>query len=279
MSKILELFNHSQKNSTKWKKYFKVYDDIFKKYQSKKITFVEVGILDGGSLELWKNFFHKDSRIIGVDFNPECKKLNIEGVEIVIGDQSDENFWDNFFKNIGKIDILLDDGGHTNLQQITTTIKSIKNINDDGMLVIEDTHTSYQSEFNNPSSYSFINFSKKLIDDLNYKHPNMPKFRFSLNDFIYSIQYFESLVVFNINRKETYINTKIYNLPRVYEQGIKDFRYKNSLFDKFKSNRYTNLIKKLIKIKLLSPIYKTIILVIKKINGFIDKKKYKKYFK
>ena len=30
-------------------------------------------------------------------------------------------------------------------------------INDDGILIFEDTHTSYLKEFGNPSKYSFIN--------------------------------------------------------------------------------------------------------------------------
>ena len=64
---------------------------------------------------------------------------------------------------------ILDDGGHSNDQQISTTINTIPNINDDGLLVIEDTHTSYMQQFGNPHKYSFINFSKKIIDEINFK--------------------------------------------------------------------------------------------------------------
>ena len=147
------------------------------------LTFVEVGILDGGSLEIWKKFFHPDSRIIGIDFNPECKKFEKNGIEVFIGDQSDEKFWDDFYNKIGKVDILLDDGGHTNMQQIITTLKSIPNINDDGILMVEDTHASYMTEFGNPGKYSFINFSKKLIDDVNFKYPKLGNFKLSLNNY------------------------------------------------------------------------------------------------
>ena len=161
--KTYDLFIQSEKYSTKWEKYFDVYDSVFEKYRDKKITFVEVGVFNGGSLEIWKKYFHPESRIIGIDLNPECKKFEKNGIEIFIGDQSSKNFWDDFYKKVGKIDILLDDGGHTNIQQTITSVKSIPNINDNGVLLIEDTHSSYMNEFGNPSRYSFINFTNSFI--------------------------------------------------------------------------------------------------------------------
>ena len=121
MTSILKLFLNSKKFSTKYKKYFDVYEEIFKDFINKEITFVEVGILNGGSLQMWKEYFGPNARIIGIDLNPECKKFEEDGIEIFIGDQSDPKFWDDFYNKVGPIDILLDDGGHTSLQQIITT--------------------------------------------------------------------------------------------------------------------------------------------------------------
>ena len=53
------------------------------------------------------------------------------------------------------IDILLDDGGHTNRANNNENIK-------DGLLIIEDTHASYMKEFGNPSDSSQVNFQKKI---------------------------------------------------------------------------------------------------------------------
>ena len=72
----------------------------------------------------------------------------------------------NFYNKVGKIDILLDDGGHYNKQQIITLNSSIPNITDGGMIVVEDCHASYMSEFGNPSKFSFMNFSKYIIDKI-----------------------------------------------------------------------------------------------------------------
>ena len=60
--------------TTKHKNYFKIYDHIFKKYIGKKIILVEIGVLNGGSLFMWRNFFNGNAEIIGVDLNPNAKK-------------------------------------------------------------------------------------------------------------------------------------------------------------------------------------------------------------
>ena len=85
-------------------------------------------------LIIYLNYFG----IILVNFQ---KQKNLKKIfKICIGDQSNPVFWKNFYKKFGKIDILIDDGGHTNLQQITTLMESINHINYGGMIVVEDTH-------------------------------------------------------------------------------------------------------------------------------------------
>ena len=78
---------------------------------------------------MWRDYLGENARIIGIDLNPEAKIFEKEGFEIFIGDQQSPKFWDYFFHEVGKIDILLDDGGHTNEQQIMTTEKCLENIN------------------------------------------------------------------------------------------------------------------------------------------------------
>ena len=240
-SKLKDLFNKSNKKSIKWEKYFFFYEQIFSKFRDKKITFVEIGVLDGGSLEIWKKYFGDESRIIGIDKNPECKKLENKNFEIYIGSQSDPNFWKNFYNDIGSVDIVLDDGGHTNDQQIITLVESIKNINDGGIHIVEDVHSSYQKQYGNPCKFSFINFSKKIIDDINFKFPNMKKFDYSLNGYIYSVEFFESIVAFKINRKLCYENNMLISngmssniLDVTLDKKIFDFRSKYKFLYKFK---------------------------------------------
>ncbi len=235
MSEIQKLFNKSQFSSSKYKKYFSNYDEILAKFKGKDIKIIEIGVQDGGSLEIWKEYFGINSKIFGIDLNPECKKFEKDNIKIFIGSQSSEKFWINLFNQVGKVDLIIDDGGHTNRQQIITAISCIPNIKDGGFLVTEDVHSSYLKRFNNPSKYSFINFVKKTIDDLNYTYPNLSKFNYSLNKYVYSIQNFESISVFYVDRNKCNVNEIITNNGKKFFH--EDYRKKDISFTKRSKNR------------------------------------------
>ena len=55
--------------------------NIFSKYRNKEITFIEIGVLNGGSLFMWRDYFGPHARIIGIDLNPEIK-VGKDGFEI-----------------------------------------------------------------------------------------------------------------------------------------------------------------------------------------------------
>ena len=192
-----------------------------------------MGIFGGGSLSMWKKYFHPKSRIIGIDLNPKSKKYEKFGYEIYIGDQEDEKFWNKFYREVGKIDILLDDGGHTDLRQAQTLISSISKIKENGLIVIEDIHTSYFTEFGNPSKNSFINYSKKIIDLINFRYSGLNKNIKNKNKIykllernIFSISFFESIVAFRINSKKNILSKAIWNRKKV--ENILDYRYKKN---------------------------------------------------
>jgi hypothetical protein len=91
MLENLEVFNAYQKSpflSLKHSQYFQVYEELLSRYRNKRFTFVEIGVLNGGSLFMWRNFFGKEARIIGIDLNPLAKKWEDDGFEIHIGSQS-----------------------------------------------------------------------------------------------------------------------------------------------------------------------------------------------
>lgn len=232
-SDIYKYFIESPYNSVKVSSYFEVYEELFSKYRGKSLTFVEVGVLDGGSLFMWRKYFGPQARIIGIDFNPQAQRLTSDGFEIFIGNQADPNFWRNFFAMVGEVDILLDDGGHTYEQQITTATHSIAHIANGGLLVIEDTCTSYMSDFGYPSKYSFIEWAKKRVDLINLRFECRDQTK--LGDFgslVKSISFFESIVAFKIDRNLRLTTTNIENGNLKFD--AEDFRYFNQDSDKSK---------------------------------------------
>ena len=229
---IYRLFKKSKKYSIKWSSYFQVYEKIFSKYRNKKIKFVEIGVANGGSLFMWKKYFGKKAKIIGIDLNPKVKKLEKNGFKIYIGNQSDKKFWDNFYKKEGKVDLILDDGGHKNLQQISTVHHSLPYVKDGGKIVVEDTGTSYvKKEFNNPSKYSFINYAKNIIDVIHRRSPLLKKELNFYSKKIFLVEFFESIVVFSINSKKCVRNKEVYNDAQ--NEWAIDYRH-NEYFGKLK---------------------------------------------
>jgi cephalosporin hydroxylase len=104
----------------KWQHYFDIYDNHFSRFRDSAINLLEFGVSHGGSLQMWKHYFGKNSKIYGVDINPQCKNSEEDQITIFIGDQSDKHFVSSLAKKFPLIDIVIDDGGHTMKQQINT---------------------------------------------------------------------------------------------------------------------------------------------------------------
>lgn len=230
MKKLIKSFKNAPKYSIKWSNYFEIYENLFKKFVNKKITFVEIGIGNGGSLFMWKKFFGKKARIIGIELNPDAKKLEKFGFEIFIGDQSDPFFWKKFYKKVGKIDVLLDDGGHKNIQQITSFMESYNNINQNGIIVVEDTHTSYMKKkgFKNPSNYSFINFCNLIIENLHRRNPSANKSLNILSKKVDSIYFYDSIVSINFGQFKKLNQTRLLENNKKLRNYFIDFRHKGN---------------------------------------------------
>ena len=233
MNKIFKLFKSSPHSSLKWNNYFEIYETSLKKFINKKVTLVEIGIGNGGSLFMWKKFLGNKAKIIGIDLNPDAKKFEKFGFKIFIGDQADPNFWKKFYSKNGKIDILIDDGGHTNLQQITALMESIENIKNDGLIIIEDTHTSFMNYkgFKNPSDYSLINFTNKIIENLHRRNPMIKKKMNLFSKKISSIEYFDSIVIIKISNKKYSYSKNLHNNKKL-NSFFTDYRFKRTIIKK-----------------------------------------------
>ena len=181
---------------SKWWHYFEIYDRHFSKYRNKDIVILEIGVLNGGSLRMWKEYFGPGAKIYGIDINPACKQLETDGVEIFIGSQTDAAFLNQVKEKIGKVDVLIDDGGHTMDQQITSFEHLYSSVKDDGVYLCEDLHTSYWYPWggglNRPGT--FIEMSKNLVDKLNHWHcKDVSRDHFC--DHTYSMHYYDSVLV------------------------------------------------------------------------------------
>ena len=215
----------------KWIHYFEVYDRHFNKYRNKEIVILEIGVSQGGSLQMWKDYFGDKAKIYGIDVNPKCKELEEETIKIFIGSQSDPHFLREVKKQIPPVDILIDDGGHTMVQQIVSFEELFDCIKPDGVYLCEDLHTSYWLRFGGGHKRrgTFIEYSKNFIDDLNAYHSKQSSLKVnSFTKSVFSIHYYDSIVVIEKRTREAPYHEKT-GIPSFdYPKNDKSFVHKTS---------------------------------------------------
>src|SRR5215813_13910907 len=110
---LLHLFADNKKYVVhKWHHYIPIYDRYFSSFRGRKVRFLEIGVSKGGSLQMWRAYFGKDAIIFGIDIDDECLKYSGHAGQVRIGSQVDQSFLDSVVKEMGGLDIVLDDGSH-----------------------------------------------------------------------------------------------------------------------------------------------------------------------
>jgi len=202
-NKLKDIFWNLEKGSTKWSGYFDVYEKHLSKFVGKAPRILEIGVLGGGSIEMWLKYFGPGTEVVGVDINPECKNYVYDGkVEIVMGDQGDPEFWNGFLVNERGFDIIIDDGSHVMHHQVTTLNKLFPALYNGGVYICEDTHTSYWPQpwggvFRGAGT--FTEHSKRTTDVINQQHfQRSPISQEVLDTYhnLYSVSFYNSMVVF-----------------------------------------------------------------------------------
>ena len=128
-------------------------------------------------------------------------------------------------------------------------MESINHIKHDGMIVVEDTHTSFMKNkgFKNPSKFSFINFTLSIVETLHRRNPMIKKKLNNLSKLINSIEYFDSITVVNIAKKKLIKSKNLENNKKL-RIFFDDFRFKKEISKTKtninKMNFFLNLFKK-----------------------------------
>ncbi len=210
---INELFYSLKNESSKWNNYLEVYETHLTKYINTRPNILEIGIAKGGSLEFWSKFFN-NGKIFGVDIYEDCKKYESleNNIFVEIGDQSSDLFWHNFSKNKEQFDVIIDDGSHITDHQIKTLFSLFPSLKENGTYIIEDTHTSYWTDYNGGFRHprSFVEFTKQLIDLLHRQHIGVsPPKEFEIFSGLSNISYYNSIVV--LTKKSNITNHPIFS--------------------------------------------------------------------
>ena len=136
--------------------YLRHYDELFGDYRKQKINLLEIGVLNGESLKLWREYF-TDVNLYGIDIFTRIKNgtemdidyvnKNLEGYDVQLdlvdscSPSSDKkrrrNGYLSQFKD-GFFDIIIDDGQHNSESQILTYNNFKSKVSKGGLYIIED---------------------------------------------------------------------------------------------------------------------------------------------
>jgi hypothetical protein len=126
----------------KWDHYFDIYHRHFARFRGSEVHVLEIGIYSGGSLEMWADYFGPRCRLYGVDVEEACREYEGGSTRVFIGDQGDRAFWWRFRKEVPRLDVVIDDGGHRSIQQAVTLEELLPHLSPGGVYLCEDVHGS-----------------------------------------------------------------------------------------------------------------------------------------
>jgi methyltransferase family protein len=166
------LANRSGAVLDKWVHYFPIYTRHLQRFRGRPLRMLEVGVYRGGGLDMWSRYLGPEAKLVGLDIDEAAVRAVRGRFPVVLGDQQDPEVLLAVNEQYGPFDIVIDDGGHTMQQQITTAETLFPLLTDGGVFIVEDTHTSYWAEFGGAlhGPDSFIEWAKRRVDDLHSRH-------------------------------------------------------------------------------------------------------------
>lgn len=185
MKTLLDLYkSHTGKVSDKWALYLREYDRLFAPYREQAIAMLEIGVQNGGSLEIWSQFFPNAQKFVGCDINPDCAKLTYADprIAVIVGDATMPETQAQVLAQSASFDLIIEDGSHTSSDIVKAFARYFPALKTGGLFVAEDLHCSYWQDYDGGifHPYSSITFFKHLADMVNHEHWGVVKSRTEL---------------------------------------------------------------------------------------------------
>lgn len=187
-----DFLSNGEKPTFKWLHYFPIYENHLNRFINRSVKILEIGVLDGGSLAMWRNFFGPHAEVIGIDLNPDCKKHESFQIRVEIGSQSDTDFLAEVFQKYGPFDVVIDDGSHKQADVLATLNFLIDKMPRNSVYIIEDSHTANIENYRN-SERDLFEYLFPLVRELSagYGVQNPSEFSPVLS----SVSFYDSMIV------------------------------------------------------------------------------------
>lgn len=143
---LTTLFRQHQGHlSDKWEQYLAIYEAYLQPRvrTGRPLSLLEIGVQNGGSLQIWTRYLPTGSSVTGVDIDPACATLDLgPDVRIHIADASSAEALQACLGDAG-FDVIIDDGSHRSGDIVATFLSCFRRVVPGGLYVIEDLHASY----------------------------------------------------------------------------------------------------------------------------------------
>lgn len=116
--------------------YLTAYEAALASYRNQPINLMEIGVLGGASLRVWRRYFTR-ARLVGIDIDRSCTRFAGERTEIRIGSQTDPEFLAKVAAEFPPT-IVIDDGSHRTDDILFTFDRLFPVLAPGGCYVIED---------------------------------------------------------------------------------------------------------------------------------------------
>lgn len=165
---------HRGKVSDRWDLYIDVYDRVLAPLRDKPIDLLEVGVQNGGSLEIWAKFFPNARTLTGCDVDPRCAALAFDDprIAVVVGAVNTMEAARPILERSPFFDVIIDDGSHVSRDIVMTFRNYFGRVKPGGLFIIEDLHCAYLAGWGGGlrEPASAMGFLKLLVDGLHHAY-------------------------------------------------------------------------------------------------------------
>ena len=195
------------------------YENLLKNNKNDNLNIAELGILDGASLLMWKEYF-TNSHIYGFEYNDKLinnfkENFNNNRITLTNIDVSNKDSIINSFSKLNILyDIIIDDTTHQFEDQIRVIENTYQYLKPGGILIIEDIFKSYnENDYINRLSPIIDNFQDYYFVELDHENRNSTGWN---NDKLFILIKNGAEPIFRNNNKITII-TPSYRLNNLLE--------------------------------------------------------------
>jgi SAM-dependent methyltransferase len=138
-----------QTKALKFPEMTQAYHRFFHEWRRRALRLLEIGVLQGGSLRMWRAYFPR-AKLFAIDVDPEALACaqQIRDCTVSQVDQGDPGQLNDFVQSSGgNFDLVIDDGGHHMHQQLLSFDILFPVVKPGGAYVLEDHGTSYWNRF------------------------------------------------------------------------------------------------------------------------------------